>query len=133
MIYLSVCDSLSFEHEFFIRIGRAFLLLKHFTISNATPQQQNENNQSYPVIQYQHLTYLSVMNSDVTYNEQFLLDTKTSLPCLTELRVNYEHLKTATENFTRNSTRINCGQIKGLITDVTLTQSNDLSLYFPLL
>jgi hypothetical protein len=73
------------------------------------------------------------MNSDVSYTEEFLLETKTYLPCLTEFRVNYEQLKGVTENFTRNTTRRNCSQIKQLITEVTLTHSNELSLYFPLL
>jgi len=143
VLYLSVSDTLPFEHEFFIRIAQAFPLLKHLTVSNSTPQawisqqqqqQQNDNNnQSYSIIKYPHLIYLSVMNSDVTYTEQFLLETKTYLPCLTELRVDYEKLKTITENFTRNATRVNCTGVKCLITDVTLTHSKDFSLYFPLL
>jgi len=138
VLYLSICDILPFEHEFFIRIAQAVPLLKHLTISNTTPQtrtleQQNENNRSYSIVKYPHLTYLSVMNSDVTYTEQFLLETKTHLPCLTELRVDYEKLKTITENFTRNATRINCTGVKCLITDVSLTHSKDFSLYFPLL
>jgi hypothetical protein len=73
------------------------------------------------------------MHSDVTYTEQFLLETKSYVPCLNELRVDYERLKTVTENFTRNATRLNCLGVKRLITEVTLTHTNDFSLYFPLL
>ncbi len=138
VLYLSICDILPFEHEFFIRISQAFPLLKHLTVSNSTPQtwtlqQQNDNNQSYSIVKYPYLTYLSVMNSDVTYTEEFLLETKTYLPCLNELRVNYEKLKTVTENFTRNATRFNCNRVKSLITEVTFIYSNDFCLYFPLL
>lgn len=138
VLYLSVCDNSPFEHEFFIRISQSFPLLKHLTLSNCTPQtwilqEENNNNQSQPIIVYPYLTYVSVMNSDVTYTEQFLLETRTYLPCLNELRINYEKLKAVTENFTRNATRINCTGIKSLITEVALTYSNDFSRYFPLL
>jgi len=138
VLYLFVCDILPFEHEFFLRIAQSFPLLKHLSVSNNTPQawisqQQNDKNQSCSIIKYPYLTYLSLMYSDVTYTEQFLLETKTHLPCLTNLRVDSEKLKTVTENFTRNATRLNCAGVKHLFTEVTLIQSNDFSLYFPLL
>jgi hypothetical protein len=98
VLYLFVWDILRFEHEFFLRIAQAFPLLKHLSVSNTIPQtwssqQQNDNNQSYSIVKYPYLTYLSLMHSDVTYTEQFLLETKTHLPCLTKLRVGSEKLK----------------------------------------
>ncbi|CAF1244156.1 unnamed protein product [Adineta steineri] len=126
--YLSIFDKLSFEHEFFIRLSHAFPSLKRLTVMNTTAPQNN--NQSYSLIEFKNLNYLNVMNSDISYTEQFLLDTRTNLPSLTELDANYGHLKTVTEDFTRDATRLNCSKIKKLYTEGTLMYSND---YFPLL
>ncbi|CAF0769087.1 unnamed protein product [Adineta steineri] len=137
VLYLSICDISPFEHEFFIRLSHAVPLLKHLTVTNSTAQickaQEQNNNQSYLIVEFKYLNFLSVMNSDISYTEQFLLDTRTYLPCLTELRINYEYLKTVTDDFTREATRLNCSKIKRLITEVTLIHSNDLFRYFPLL
>lgn len=136
VLYLSVCDTLPFEHEFFLRIAQAFPLLRHLTVSNSTPQvstsQQTADQQSWTMATYPHLSYLSVMCSDITYAEQFLLETRTQLPCLTELRIELEKLKLVTEHFTRDATRRNCAAVKELITEVALlTYSTEFSLYFP--
>lgn len=131
--YLSVCDTLPFEHEFFLRIAQAFPLLKHLTLSNSMPQVSTSADEqpSTPVI-YPHLSYLSVMCSDVTYTEQFLLKTRTHLTCLTELRIEWGKLQLVTESFTREATRCNCAGVKELITEVgMLTYSMEFSLYFP--
>lgn len=137
VLYLSVCDTIPFEHEFFLRVAQAFPRLKHLTVSNGTPQasasQQNDDSPPCTMIRYPHLSYLSVMCSDATYTEQFLLETRTQLPCLTELRVDLEKLKTATKHFTRDATRRNCTGVKELITEAILKDSTDFSLYFPLL
>jgi hypothetical protein len=137
VLYLSVCDVLPFEHEFFGRLSQAFPLLKHLTVTNVVAQtcEASEEGSTRPplsVTKYKHLVYLSVMNSDITYTEQFLLETKTQLPCLTKLRVNHEHLKNVTENFTRETTRLNCSKVKHLVTEVTPVPSEHFSLYFPL-
>ncbi|CAF4203359.1 unnamed protein product [Adineta steineri] len=129
--YLSISDSFSFEHEFFIRLFQAFPSLKHLTVMNTTAQQNN--NQSYSLIEFKNLSYLNVMAADISYLEQFLLNTRTNLPSLTELHANYRHLKYVTEDFTRDATRFNCTKIKKLYTEVNLMYLNDYFHYFPLL
>ena len=125
-----------FKIKFFLRIAQAFPLLKHLTVSNSIPQvstsQQTVDQQSWTMVSYPHLSYLSVMCSDVTYAEQFLLETRTQLSRLTEIRIELEKLKLVTENFTRDATRCNCAAVKELITEVVmLTYSTAFSLYFP--
>ncbi|CAF4111412.1 unnamed protein product, partial [Adineta steineri] len=117
--YLSILDILSFEHEFFTRLSQAFPLLKHLTVINLTAQQNND--QSYSIIEFKNLNYLNVMAADISYLEQFLLNTRTYLPSLTELHTNYGHLKNVTEDFTRDATRFNCTKIKKLYTGMYLT------------
>ncbi|CAF1116686.1 unnamed protein product [Adineta steineri] len=126
--YLSIQDELPFEHEFFIRLSHAFPSLKHLIVMNRTAQQNN--NQSYSLIEFKNLNYLSVAAADISYLEQFLLDTRTYLPSLAELHVEYTNLKTVTEDFTKDATRFNCTKIKKLYTGVNLMHLND---YFPLL
>ena len=138
VLYLSICDILPFEHEFFLRLAQSFPLLKHLTVSNTFPQvstsqSTDDAKQSSTIVIYPHLNYLSVMCSDVTYAEQFLLETRTHLPCLTQLRIELSKLKIVTENFTRDVTRRNCAGVNELITETRLTRSTELSFYFPLL
>ncbi|CAF4036492.1 unnamed protein product [Adineta steineri] len=129
--YLSIHDVLPFEHEFFIRLSHAFPSLKHLTVINTTAQQNN--NQSYSLIEFKNLNYLNVMPADISYLAQFLLNTRTNLPSLAELHVKYKHLKTVTEDFTRDATRFNCTKMKRLYTEGTSVHSNDYFRYFPLI
>ncbi len=59
----------------------------------------------------------------------------TRLSCLSKLRVQYEHLVTITENFTRNTTCINCAKLNHINFDqkVAMVHSKGFYLYFPLL
>ncbi|CAF3654345.1 unnamed protein product [Rotaria socialis] len=119
--YLLVEDHDAFGHEFFVRIARSFPLLKHLHILNIQPQLSSnltlssDHSQSYSIIEYPHLTSLDVICSLTDYLEQFLDETKASVPCLTELEVSYRYLKTVTNNFTREETRRNCAKVKKLI------------------
>ncbi|CAF4974053.1 unnamed protein product, partial [Rotaria sp. Silwood1] len=65
--YLLVRDTVSFEHEFFMRIARSFPSLKHLRIFNMKSQTLNsrmtfssDNSQLYSIIEYPHLTTLDV-------------------------------------------------------------------------
>ncbi|CAF3131802.1 unnamed protein product [Rotaria sp. Silwood2] len=119
--YLMVIDTIPFKYEFFIRISKAFPLLKHFSIVNILSplfdfgSQKAENIPSYSLIEYSRLMSLDIMDVDNYYIEQFLLDTKTHATQLTAIQVRYHQLRTVTENFTRNTTRRNCANIKRLI------------------
>ncbi|CAF1476532.1 unnamed protein product [Rotaria sordida] len=118
--YLKVFDAIPFKYEFFIRISKAFPLLKHLTIVNLMSPLLNFDGyeadyiQSYSVIEFSYLITLNMIILDEYYIEQFLLDTKTDVPRLTELKLHYNSLKNVTENFTRDATRHNCANIKQL-------------------
>ncbi len=49
---------------------------------------KSDSNRCYSVIEYSHLISLDITRVNVGYVVQFLLETKTNLPRLTELKVN---------------------------------------------
>jgi hypothetical protein len=64
--------------------------------------------------------------------EQFLNHTKTCLPNDVYLRVSYNMLKKATDNFTKNETRINCSKIINLVLHhIEEEIPKELEDYFP--
>jgi hypothetical protein len=111
-------DNVPFEHEFFIRIAQAFSLLKSLSVTNIrSPSWRFEKNQlitnkSYSIVTFPYLISLDISFVDMHYVDQFLNETKTHLPCLTELNVIYGYLKIVIENFTRDVTRRNCAKVK---------------------
>ncbi|CAF4580153.1 unnamed protein product, partial [Rotaria sp. Silwood2] len=130
--HLSVYDLIPFEHEFFMQISQAFPLLKCFSIENWQMQYGNYNDySSYSVIEFTHLILLDIKRTKKNYIEQFLLETKTHLPHLTHLKVNYYDLKTVTMNFTRDAMRRNCSKVNHLIVEEPITFSKDIYQYFP--
>ncbi|CAF4182436.1 unnamed protein product, partial [Adineta steineri] len=116
--YLLIQDTIPFEHEFFMRIARSFPLLKHLCIRNRESQKldglvtfSSDNCQLHSIIEYPHLTILDVRSSHIDYAEQFLNETKTFIPCLTEIEASFSgHLKAVTKDFTREETRRNCAK-----------------------
>jgi hypothetical protein len=138
VIELWVHDDVSFEHEFFLRIAQAFPLLKSFYVSDGIPLSYNANKssdniQSHRIVDYSHLTSLDITRTGIDCIEQFLNETKTHLPRLTELRIIYEGLRIVTEDFTRETTRRNCANVTRLITGRQIVGSKDYHIYFPLL
>ncbi|CAF1599668.1 unnamed protein product [Rotaria sordida] len=137
--YLQVFDKVQFKYKFFIRIAKAFPLLKYFTISSGLlslidfNKYEDDYIQSYPIIQFPHLISLNMMVENPYYIEQFLLNTKTHLPRLTELKLSYSHLKNVTKNFTRDATRHNCANIKQLIFCDECDYLTHFLHYFPVL
>ncbi|CAF1146216.1 unnamed protein product [Rotaria sordida] len=130
--HLYAYDTIPMEHEFFMQISRNFPKLKCFSMKNDNSQTRNcDQWNSYPIIEYSHLISLDIMNVNTDYVEQFLLQTKTHLPCLTELKVNYNQLATVTMNFTRDETRHNCSKVKRLILKESKVFSKDYYRYFP--
>ena len=137
---LYVCDSSrAFEHAFFARIARSFPLLSTLTVSNTIEQvgrsicQLNKSTRSSSVIEYPRLTELNLPGVHIDYVEQFLSSMNTRLPCLRNLWIRYEHLISVTNNFTRDSTRINCAKLKRLIFTKRIhsVQPRDFYLYLP--
>jgi hypothetical protein len=137
--HLNVYDIVPLKHEFFMRISRNFPLLKCFSMTNYMSQSsiyeglgdiwESDENPSNSVIEYPHLISLDITDVHMDYIAQFLLETKTHLPCLAELKVNYKNLKTVTMNFTREAMRRNCSKVKRLIVEKYLSK-NALE-YFP--
>ncbi|CAF1098655.1 unnamed protein product [Adineta steineri] len=137
--YLVIEDTIPFEHEFFMRIAQSFPLLKHLCIWNRESQQLNglvtfssDNYQSHSIIEYPHLTILDVTFSHIDYVEQFLNETKTLVPCLTEFKFSLVDVLTAvTKDFTREETRRNCAKVKKITSMDPMIHSEDFCLYFP--
>jgi hypothetical protein len=82
--YLLVQDLISFSREFFIRIARAFPLLKKFCIANVKSAQISNfpNGQSYEIPEYPNLIYLDMLCVNIDYLEQFLNEKVTYVPRL---------------------------------------------------
>ena len=90
----------------------------------------SQHSRSYPVIEYLHLTSLDVTRCHEDYLDQFLNETKAYIPCLTKLSVSASELKKVTKDFTKETTRRNCANLKELLIDpmIDLTEH---SHYFP--
>ncbi|CAM2722700.1 unnamed protein product [Rotaria socialis] len=136
--YLLVQDTDPFEHEFFMRIARSFPLLKHLRIFNVESQVldglitfSSDNCQLHSIIEYPHLTILDVQYAHRDYVEQFLNETKTFIPCLTEFEVSVDHLKAVTKDFKREETQRNCAKVKRIFPLGSLVYSKKFFLYFP--
>ncbi|CAF1460558.1 unnamed protein product [Rotaria sordida] len=116
VLKISLHDERPFEHEFFLRIAQSFPLVKYLTLANNKPQndKQNDDNKNLPIIKYPHLTALYLIVAHIDYIEQFLLHTKTHLSNNVDLFVVYHAIEKVTENFTRNTTRINCEKLNFL-------------------
>jgi hypothetical protein len=129
-----------FEHDFFARIARDFPLLNSLEVSNIHQQnkklthQPNEHEETSSIIQYSHLVELKLGFAHIDYVKQFLLASRTRLPGLNKLRVNYNKLKTVTKNFTSATTRANCAKLKHITFNLTVTPivySKNFYRYFP--
>ncbi len=147
---LCVYDGIPFEHEFFVRLARCFTLLKALIIVNfkaqstdSTKSEHDTTNGPFEVVEYLHLTSLDFPHAHIDYVEQMLNESKTRLPCLTELCIDYDQLKTVTNNFTRDATRLNCINVEELEfhslsnydddsdNHAIKAQSKDFHVYFP--
>jgi hypothetical protein len=131
---VSLIDERPFEHEFFVLIAQAFPFLKTLTIDNQSSQnrkQLNENHHSLPVIEYPHLTLLNLFVAHDDYIEQFLVDNKTCLSNYISLNIGSRRLQRVTNNFTRDTTRINCAKVKYLYYFCKLNVPKHFYTYFP--
>jgi len=127
-------DSNSFEHSFFAKISYSFPSLRRLIIQNRIEQKEKSEEVS-SIIEFSRLVELDCFSGHIDYVEQFLSELNTRLPALIKLHVRYEHLVTITDNFRRNTTRINCAKLKSIKFDgeTAMIHSKDFYLYFSLL
>jgi len=118
---ISLYDEHPFEHEFFLRIAQSFPFMKKLSLSNSKPQnkklcrESNKDNQDFSIIKYPYLTNLTLYDAHDDYIEEFLVNTKICLlNNAVHLNIYYEQLKRVTNNFTRDTTRINCAKLDSL-------------------
>ncbi|CAF3600524.1 unnamed protein product [Rotaria socialis] len=127
---VSFYDDYSLEHQFFTIISEAFPFLQHLIIYNSSPLINNQNYASKS-ISFNHLAVLDILDAHIDYVVQFLSDKNTHLPHLADLAVKYEKLVVATNNFTNNTTRRNCTNIKCLRTIEQFVRAENFDSYFP--
>ena len=96
-------------------------------------KKSTDNIPSHQIVEYPHLTSFDMTRTDISYIEQFLNETKTHLPCLTELIVRYEYLRVITEDFMKEATKRNCINVTRLITERQIIGSKEYYTYFSLL
>jgi hypothetical protein len=68
----------------------------------------SNHNQLYSIVKYLYLISLRLDAAHIHYVDQFLSETKTHLPRLSKLIVDYNCLRIVTSNFSRDRTRLNC-------------------------
>ncbi|UJR09477.1 hypothetical protein I4U23_013715 [Adineta vaga] len=130
-------DENPFKFEFFIRFAEACPFLKTLVMENESPQnyeqwkKSNVDNQNLPIIKFPHLTLLDLFCTHNDYIEQFLDHTKTCLSNNIRLFVDYDSLQTVTDNFTRDTTRVNCSKVIELSVNHKLVTFKHLHDYFP--
>jgi hypothetical protein len=126
---ISLVDERPFEHEFFLRIQKSFPFIEQLYLRNEEPQKND--NQQWPIIQYSHLTGLSLIDTHENYVEQFLINTKTCLLNNVYLHVPYDTLRRVTHDFTRDATRVNYSKIIVLFLQNRSELTFALKDYFP--
>jgi hypothetical protein len=127
---ISLHDERPFEYEFFLRIAQSFPFMEKLNLNNHQPQQKED---VQPVlISYHYLTKLDLIEAHVDYVKQFLNNTKTCLSTNIHLHVHYDCLALATDDFTKDKTKINCPKIIDLAeNDDEIKHLSKLKNFFP--
>jgi hypothetical protein len=131
VIDVTLYDIRSFEHDFFQWLSQAFPLLKYLKIENLTPQKNKDQISSK--IFYLNLYRLRLTDVHIDYANQFLCDTNAYVPCLHTLVIPYDELAYITNDFTNDTTRFICGQLKKIEFHETFFYPEQFYLYFPFL
>jgi len=106
---ISLRDEHPFEHAFFLQIAESFPRLKKLTLINDKPQQNKHLH--HKIIQYHHLVNIDLAKAHQDYIDEFLNEKKILLLNFAHFHIHYEKLKTITNDFTRDETRLNCSKI----------------------
>jgi hypothetical protein len=119
-----------FEHELFKIISQDFPFLEKLIILNFNAQKNHQHHSSVP-ISFNHLLKLNLMHAHDNYATQFLSERNTRLPCLTNLKIGYQALAAVTNNFTNETTRLNCAKIKSVEAYEPIVRPQNFDSYFP--
>jgi hypothetical protein len=130
VIDLTLYDARPFKNEFFQWISRAFPLLKYLKINNLIPQKNKYQIESSK-ISYLYLIKLKLFHAHTDYADQFLNHANAYVPRLHTLAIQYDKLVTVTNNFTNDTTRLNCSQLKQLLFGRLLLYPENFYPYFP--
>ncbi|CAF1129772.1 unnamed protein product [Rotaria sordida] len=129
--WLAMADQHPFEHELFEKISHDFPFLQKLVVLNSKPQKNKQH--ASTLITFVHLVELNLRLAHTNYVEQFLLETKTCLPHLKNLVIEYESLAMITNNFTNDATHRNCSQLRRIDIDKPFICPENFHSYFPLL
>ena len=113
---ISLFDERPFEHEFFLRLSKAFPFLRKLKIKNL--KAQNETSlvcQDLRIIEYSSMTELCLIEVHDDYIEQFLIESKAFFPNCLSVTVRLHSLERITNYFTRDQTRLNATKIEHLV------------------
>ncbi len=124
-------DEHPFEHPLFKRISQDFPFLQKLVVINFEPQKNKQHPSTF--ITFAHLVELNVTRAHSDYVKQFLLETNTRLPRVKYLVVQYEALAMVTNNFTNDTARCNCSQLRTITTRDPFVRPENFHSYFPLL
>lgn len=117
-----------------MQISQAFHFLNYLVVMNKESQKYKRSNNHYhtsSIIEFAHLTRLSLNYNHIDYLEQFLINTNTFLPQLVYLETTYKDLQIVTEDFTRDTTRRNCAKLEHIEFYESIVHSKNFYLYFP--
>ncbi|CAF4165058.1 unnamed protein product, partial [Adineta steineri] len=134
--HLKLKDENPFKHEFFVRLQRSFPNVEYLSISNIQqPYWRYEERYLLEkgwcsIIEFSHLIVLDVKDAHPYYLEHFLNETKTHLPCLTELKVNYDKLEDVTKNFRKDEMRRNCSRVHRIIIEGPIVYAEHVYRFF---
>jgi hypothetical protein len=128
---MTILDLYPLEHQLFQKISHHFPFLRNLTFINY--MRQNNKQHSSTFVTFPYLEELDITRTNVDYVEQFLFEKNTRLPRLLKLHISYETLAMVTNNFTNDLVRLNCSQIRRLVTKELYVRPKDFHLCFPLL
>ncbi|CAF3420728.1 unnamed protein product, partial [Rotaria sp. Silwood2] len=129
---ISLYDEHPFEHEFFLRIAQSFPFIEKLRLNNREPQQNPNPEAELLIVRYSHLTEIDLVETDECYVVEFLNNIKMYLSNDVYLSVDYDTLEKATDDFTKDATRIKSSKIIGLIvSDIESRFVPKVKGYFP--
>jgi hypothetical protein len=134
---ISLFDESPFEHDFFIRISKAFPSVKKLSLNNKAEQKRkqceesNNENENLSIIDFRHLTELHLDDVHNDYIAQFLMHTKTCLATNLRLCIGCDILYRVIDDFKQDAIRINCAKVKYLYIGGTRCVSDEIYVLFP--